>query len=206
MANITALANIALRRVGIEAISSLTEGTPQASAVNDLIPEVRDAMLSEHTWRFAKKQVDLGGKSADPPLYKWKNAFILPADVLLVVEMNNHATYEVMNIGDKKMLCTDEDVAKITYRARVTEDGLWDPQFRDAFAKRLAAELALSVNENIKLASAMMELYHEAIQGAIANDSIESPEIKLLSPSILVDVRAGTGLWGSDMDHKIKTS
>lgn len=207
----TQIANIALRRVGANTITSFNDGSNEAQTVNDLFPLIRDEMLSEHTWRFSKKQVELAQNAIKGLQYGFLYSYALPQDCLYVLNMEDDAAYSVMLTTDPadssksiKSLVTDEATAKITYRSQVTNTGLWDAYFTSAVVKRLAMELATSLAHSVVLAGELAEEYALAITSAITNDSMESPIIKIVSPTVLIDARStGFGIWGSDFDHKL---
>ena len=61
----TDVANVALRLVGGTRITSFTQATPNANAINDIYSEIRDTLL-EYPWNFATQRVELAKLTATP--------------------------------------------------------------------------------------------------------------------------------------------
>lgn len=188
MTTILEAINIALRRVGVGSILSLSDGTEQAQSAGELFPIVRDSILRDHTWKFAKKQSALT-QYATSPTYDYTFAYLLPVDCLFVVSAKDRARFNILNINDQKVLVSDDAGVMITYRARVENPALWDPLFVSAFVSKLASEFALSLVKNYKLHEALMLEYLKVIDAAISTDSIEEAELRIISPDDLLLVR-----------------
>lgn len=180
--------NLALRRVGVRPILSLTDGSEACAVANDTFPVVRDSLLRNHTWKFAKKQATLAQYGV-APTYDYVYAFLLPDDCLFVVSMKDQGIYNILNINGIKVLVSNDANAQITYRSQVTNTGLWDANFTASFVLKLAAEFALSLVKNYPLFEKWELAFQTSIEDAMSNDSIEQSEMRIISPTDLASVR-----------------
>ena len=84
----TDIANVALRLVGGTRITSLTQATPNANAVNDIYSQIRDDML-EYPWNFATQRVELAQVSTTPA-FGFDFAYALPADWAYTISVHDN--------------------------------------------------------------------------------------------------------------------
>ena len=80
MADDTAITNYALRLLKAQRITSLTDGSNNANAANDVFTQVRDELIRAHNWNFATKRQKLA-QSSTTPTFEFDNAYPLPASV-----------------------------------------------------------------------------------------------------------------------------
>lgn len=164
------IVNNALVRIGASRIISLTEDSESARVANLMYEQVRDAVLADHVWNFAKKRVELA-LDTTAPAFGYSNAFALPTDCLKVLLMERaDMIYDVE--GGK--LLTDEASAKIIYLARVEDPNQFSPMFTEALSARLAAEMAIPLVDSNSLFQNMMEMYMRKLTDARSVDSQES--------------------------------
>ena len=78
----------ALRRLGDDPITSLTDDTERARLCNAFYTDARDAVLRSHPWNFAITRTSLA-KLSDAPAYGFNYQYSLPTDpyCLRVLEM-----------------------------------------------------------------------------------------------------------------------
>ena len=81
MASEVGICNLALQKLGAESISSLTEDSRNARAVNACYAEMRDAEISAHPWSFARTRATLTA-SATTPDFEFTYQFTLPVGAL----------------------------------------------------------------------------------------------------------------------------
>jgi len=144
--------NMALRRLGEQPINSLTEQSEAASIVSDIYDIALNKELRAWPYTFAVKVAELVLlESEEPPDFAY--AFQLPADYLgfaSVIEPTNtyiEGPYNNRFVGEWEIrgglfLSNFSDVT-IKYRFLQTDTSKWDASFVDAFAWKLAEELAL---------------------------------------------------------------
>jgi len=154
MASETSIANVALRLVGGTRITSLTQGTPNANAVQDIYTELRDNLLT-FPWNFATKRVQLG-ESATAPAFGYDNAFAHPSDWIYTISVHdNDAGYGTMDyrheqVSGQNVIVTNVENVYMTYTYIETDPNLMPASFRVALSSALARDLAITIaNSNV---------------------------------------------------------
>jgi len=149
----TDIANAALRYLGADTITSFTQGTNEANAVNDLYSDLRDALLRAHNWNFATKKVALA-ESSTAPAYEFDNAFSLPSDWLRTVAVHDNDAgtgtflYRMIQVGGQRVIETDVENVWLTYIARETDPNIMTADFRRLLAYTLASEMAVDLTSS----------------------------------------------------------
>lgn len=182
----TQIANAALRRLGVEKISSLTDDNKRANVLQDLYPLVRDELLEAGFWNFSMKRAQLSKLSEDP-LFGWETAFQLPNDYLRMyrVEANKfkasishlpeffpngfHDNVWFSIEGDR--LLADISDCFCIYSAHVTDASKFSSGFVKAFYLKLAAEAAYSITQDKTLANALTEEANVWLQEVRSRDA-----------------------------------
>jgi len=154
MASETSIANVALRLVGGTRITSLTQGTPNANAVQDIYTELRDNLLT-FPWNFATKRVQLG-ESATAPAFGYDNAFAHPSDWIYTISVHDndagHGTmdYRHEQVAGQNVIVTNVENVYMTYTYIETDPNLMPASFRVALSSALARDLAITIaNSNV---------------------------------------------------------
>ena len=151
-------------------ILSLTEDSEAARAANLIYEQIRDAVLRDHVWNFAKKRIELA-QDSDTPAFEFAFQYTLPSECLRVLRMEDlDMIYKIEN----GKLLTDENPAKILFIYRVEDVNLFDSMFVEALSARLSAELAVTLAESNSLYQNMMEMYQRKILDARSMDAQES--------------------------------
>lgn len=160
------IVNLAGGRIGQAHIDSLDEQTPLAIHAKTVWPMVRDMVLAEDDWSFARTQAVLQ-KSATAPAAVYLYAYPLPADFIKVcrekeggvqaltwtpeagvIYVDSRAYgYALEALPDgTQCLMTNFDNSTvelvIPYIRREENPARWSAKFIDALADKLAAELA----------------------------------------------------------------
>lgn len=186
MPSLTDLANDALGQIGQSFITAIDDGSTTANLCNRFLSDLRDAVLRDHTWKFARKRVVLA-QNAAPPVSGWALAFTLPDDCIRVIRLglSDDTRWSV----EGKNLVTDESSATILYIARITDPSLWDAAFYQALSTRLASKLAMPLAHNGKMAADLFGLYASMIADAKAIDSQEGIQDSMDSVDLTTDSR-----------------
>jgi hypothetical protein len=178
------ICNAAFVMVGSDGtLNSFSDNTVEANLASNVYQDTRDMLLQYHPWRFSLKQADLGGKLTAEPLFKWRNQFQLPADLLRVISLKDNVDYEI--IGNK--LYTDVEQCQILYQYKVPEQAM-PSYFVRALHFHLARLFSISLQEDV----AKMTLFDQAADKETArarsidtqqqpNDSIVSRNYTLIS-------------------------
>jgi hypothetical protein len=188
--------NIALKRLGADAIVAFDEGTSRASLCQQLYLPTVDRMLREHEWNFAQIRVALAPLAA-APAWGYTHAYTYPTRPLCL-KVNEtdprDAEYDVENSVDGagdiqgKVIVTDEGELNIRYTGRIEDVTQWDASFTDAVAMSLAAQMAYPLTENPNLAKVVGGEAANSLQHARSVDSQEG-STKQADINTLVDIR-----------------
>lgn len=166
----------ALRRLGDDAITSLTDDTERARLCNAFYSDARDAVLRSHPWNFAITRATLAQLS-DTPAYGFNYQYALPTNpyCLRVLEMEyKDYIFKVENVATHgRVLLTDEGTAKILYIARITDTNLFDSMFVDTLTAKLAVDLAYPVTNSMQVQTNMQKLYQLKLSEARSIDGQE---------------------------------
>ncbi|MES2348488.1 MAG: hypothetical protein V4641_13075 [Pseudomonadota bacterium] len=163
MASEVSICNQALQKLGASRITSLTEDSRNARAVNACYVEMRDAELRAHPWNFGRKRVVLSPDST-APVFDYGYAFTLPTDCLRPLPPAR--TGLDWQIEGGKILTNDGTTINLRYVRRVADPNEMDPCFRDMVACRIAAQVCEEITQsNTKL---------ESIQAAYKMSKLEA--------------------------------
>ena len=176
MATEVSICSNALRRLGDDPITSLTDDTERARLCNAFYADARDACLRSHPWNFAITRASLTQLSSTPA-YGFDYQYALPTDPyclrVLSMEFEDYI-FKVENLATEgRVLLTNEDTAKILYIARITDTALFDSLFVDTLTALLAAKLAYPVTNSVNLQTQMQNLYQIKLSEARSIDGQE---------------------------------
>ena len=87
MASEVGICSNALRKLGDDPITSLTDNSDRARLCNNIYPEVRNELLSLRNWNFAITRTDLA-RLSDAPAFTWTYQFQLPSDHIRPIKMS----------------------------------------------------------------------------------------------------------------------
>ncbi len=195
VASSTIIANQALRHIAVDKpIASLTENSTNALTVSAFYDMVRDEVLRDFNWPFARRFATLalvGGTTTVPVTMDYQYSYRVPADcikprrLLPGTRLDVRQTRWAFIIGGDatgKLLYTDFPVVDATsttpqqpqleYTAEVATETLFDADFTQAFALKLAFYIAPSLaqgGDSGKLGQRAFQLYQAIIAQAEAN-------------------------------------
>lgn len=186
MASRVDIANFALIKLGSGSkITSLTDNSVAARAMNAVYDLVRKSELRARYWSFALKRAKLPA-SATLPAWGYTLAFPLPADFLRIVQVNefyltpalldyNTADASAFAIEQGQLLCNYTAPLSIRYVFDATDEGTFDPLFVSALASRLAYETCEQITNSTSKRQAAADDYKAAIRAAGVTSAIEKP-------------------------------
>lgn len=183
MASTIQVANRALTKLGSNRITSFDDDVKAARSLKACFDDIRDDELRAHRWSFALKRTQLAALSTAPE-FGWTYQYQLPADFLRLDQVNDEFPAVVMDnyIGAEvidwvleggKLLTDFSAPLKVRYIASITDANMWDVNFREALACRLAAELAEDLTQNMQKRQLAWEEYKQAISRALRSNAIE---------------------------------
>tara|TARA_R100001086_G_scaffold28641_2_gene13152 strand:- start:738 stop:1316 length:579 start_codon:yes stop_codon:yes gene_type:complete len=176
MATEVSICSNALRRLGDDPITSLTEDSERARLCNAFYEDARDACLRSHPWNFAITRATLTQLSSTPA-YGYDYQYALPTDPyclrVLSMEFEDYI-FKIENLATEgRVLLSNEDTAKILYIARITDTALFDSMFVDTLTAKLAANLAYPITNSVTLQTQMEKLYEIKLSEARSIDGQE---------------------------------
>lgn len=143
MSSNTHIANVAMRILKANRITSLTDGSNNANAANDVFTEVRDDLLRSHNWNFGQKWAKLA-QLTTTPVFEFDNAYALPSDWIRTVSVHDNdagagtAFYREGEIDDQGVILHSADELWMRYIYKVTDPNRMTVDFRMAFSHALA--------------------------------------------------------------------
>tara|TARA_R100000995_G_scaffold40099_1_gene18579 strand:- start:12 stop:590 length:579 start_codon:yes stop_codon:yes gene_type:complete len=176
MATEVSICSNALRKLGDDPITSLTEDTERARLCNAFYESSRDSLLRSHPWNFAITRATLAQLSTTPA-YGFAYQYALPTDpyCLRVLEMEyQDYIFKIENLATVgRVLLSDESTAKILYIGRITDTALFDSLFVDTLTAHLALKLAYPITNSVTLQAQMQKLYQAKLSEARSVDGQE---------------------------------
>ena len=206
----TAIANLALRRIGIQqTIADLTENSGPARACNAFYAHVLEIALRERPWPFAQRWVDLALVSENPTpdhqySYRYPAGFLSVNRLVQIGESTAYARYpyapsdpyenQERYLTNPYQISTDDSgrlifcnivSARVQGTYSVIDTTLFDPLFADALSWRLASEGAAGLTKDAAIQQGAMASYDLAVGKAFAATLNETkPEMEMEAASI----------------------
>lgn len=172
MASAVEIANLALGKLGDEGeINALDENSRAARAVNGCFETMRDAVLRDHPWNFAKTRVQLAASTETVVWGGW-TAFPRPSDFIRFSEIEDDPDWQVE--GDF-ILAKQPGPLNLAYIRRVTETGRFDPLFTEALACRIAMQVAARITGSASNQDRAERMYMQALASARRVDGQDNP-------------------------------
>lgn len=160
----------ALVKLGAKSISSLNEGTSEASVAEQLYDTTVEGLLASYPWRFALVQKELT-RLKEAPKADYRYAYQLPSDFIRVISAGTIGRGSGLNYRlVRNQLHTDSDRVVLTYICRPEED-IFPPFFNQALISKLASEFCLPLTESTTRADHLRSIADEEIQKARLIDS-----------------------------------
>ena len=191
MASFVEISSNALRLLGDDPITSLTEDSERARLVNALYEEVRDEVTRAAMWNCAKDRQVLASL-ATTPAFGWSFYHQLPSTCLRVIDVLSGDIRIDHEVEGRKIM-TDVSSVNLIFLKKITDPNDMDALFIGAYTAKLAAELAEPVTGRRSLAEQMWTLYDRKVREARTIDSQEGT-VSNLDVQQLVDARTGTVL------------
>ncbi len=184
MAGQVEIVNRALTKIGEQRILSLSDDVEAARSADSLWDIVRDAELRIRRWKFSITRASLAALVSTPD-WGFDYQYQLPSDCLRVVQVGEYypgvsltdyrsADETEWRVEGRKILTNEAAPLKIRYIARIEDTGEWDAAFVEAFACRLAAELAERLTQSNTRRQLAWDEYKLAVGMAVRADAIEA--------------------------------
>lgn len=197
MASEVQIARLALQHIGDRFdINSLTESSPEAEQVNLVFDDVRDMVLREHPWKFARKYTSPAQLSGTAP-GNWDYMYAYPSDAMRIIRIVNPLgdnqppiRFEIArNSDDVRVILSNESEPTFEYTSRVTDPQQFDPQFVIALSYRLAQYIAIPITGDRQIMADMKQMADIEIGKARASDANEGFEEVRPAQATWIDAR-----------------
>ena len=174
MTDTVSVFNQALSWLGAKRITSWMDDSNEAQLGRDNFDMIRDAVLEDHAWRFADKRLILSAPLTDD----WgANLFALPVEVIRAYRCftaangRNFERLEWQRQGEYISTVGTVDTVYCQATVRIENPDKWTPAFTQAFAARLAADLAIPITKSRQLQADLWSIYQAKLAAASATDA-----------------------------------
>lgn len=179
------ICNLALKKLGDNAIISLDDNTEEAESLRLIYNLVLANELRIHNWRFAIKRTTLPAL-ADAPAFGFGKQYSLPSDCLRPIQIGQYHIVENLKnyvsnddtfytIEDNKILTDEGAPLQFRYITSAKTPDQYDASFPMVLASRLAYEMAEdSTQSNSKRELAARD-YKDALMAALVANAVEVP-------------------------------
>lgn len=176
MASKVEIANRGLQLLGAKRITSFTEDSRNARAINAAYEPVKLALLRKHTWGCATTRTQLAANSTAPAFGK-ENSFALPADWVRSLPLDpDYQTNDDDRVVEGRNILTNESAPlDLRYIYNITDPNEMDPLFREALATALAEALCEEITQSNTKMQTAMAAHDKAIAEAKRANAIEKP-------------------------------
>ncbi len=186
MASTTSVANLALQKLGANRIETLTEGSPNARALNAVLEHTRDIELQRYDWGFAIRRAQVAA-DADAPTWGDWNRYGVPGDFLRLLRDDETGIAPDWRIeagadGEGRFIITaDASPIEFRYIARIVDPNAMNALFLEAWACRMAYQTCEKITGSTGKRGEIKDEYKDAIAearrlGAIEKPAQEAPE------------------------------
>ena len=152
---------MALSRLGLEDITSLTDDTARAIACRVAYQNVIDEVLLGHDWVCARYMKDLTAL-VSTPVYKFYYQYLLPANpyCLRIREVANLSEVSIKyQMMGRYILCDEPDGLYLSYNKRVTDPTELDGILANCISLRLASWIEPRFGDSITRRKSILEEY-----------------------------------------------
>ena len=157
--------------VGANIITSFDEATTESTVAGQLYESTLEAMLTRIRWRFATKQLQLSYQ-ATAPLGRFKSAYQLPADALLIHTVTvNDNVIAFDRYGDKIFADTGSNDTLICDYTFQTSEAEFPSYFKQCMVFELASLFAGAIARNDNLSTLYQQRAIAQIAIAKSTDS-----------------------------------
>lgn len=191
MATEVEIVNRALTKLGANRITSLSDNTKEAREANAMFSIVRQAELRANIWRFSILRIELFMAPSPPtPAYGYTYAYEKPGSLLRLIQVGDYYPgAEIIDYANGEtapyafegeyILSNEGDGIFVRYVQDVTDTTKFDALFVEAFACKLAMELAEPITASDNKRERATREYREALMTAVRTNAVEAPPQKI---------------------------
>lgn len=179
--------NLALGYIGVEEITSVSEGSTASKTMNTFYETTRDALLADYDWNFARTRTTLTALGTIPA-FEFNHQFTKPTDCMRIVRLKNDPAFAEEGA---LILCNDSTIY-LKYISNSLAVTTYPMVFIEALAYSLAAKASYKLTQKLDLRTTMETLCDKAIAKARHINAINKTPIGPIITTFL-DART-TGL------------
>lgn len=178
MANYVQIANLAAALIGTQShITDPDDNRALARAVKSVWDGQRQATLRDGDWNFASERHQVPAL-ADPAPYPYAFQYNLPEGALRLAEVLSPAARAAYRFEGRRILTNHAPPLHIRCIHDVPQPDLWDAEFADAFAKRIAWTIGRRIAGSAYDETAGERTYRAAVAAAKSVDARENPPLE----------------------------
>ena len=184
MPGVTDVINVALRRIGANAITSLTDGSNEANVADDVYEGLRDDLLRSNNWNFATKRRKLA-QSATAPTFEFDYAYPLPSDWIRTISVHDNDAgygtilYRMEEVNSQRCIVANSDQIYLRYVYKVTDPNKMSADFRDALSYAIARDLSIPLAASNTMFQLMDQKLNQSLSRARSSDGMGGfPEMR----------------------------
>jgi len=186
--------NGALRKLGVDAITTLADSVDAARVASDTYAMLLDAVLVDAPWDFATTRAEIA-VNVTAPDFGFDNAYDFPDGdpdpyCLLVREIVNLSEY-LWTVEGRQVLTNHGTPLQMIYTARMEDEDEYSPQFIEALQSRLAAEWAEPLIKSSSVQKLAFKAYASKIAAAKTIEAGQSGLHEDTTDGAWVDSRLG---------------
>jgi len=199
MANKTSICKQALGKLGANTIIDATQMTTEAQLCEEYYQDILEDILEEHPWTFAIKRYELP-KSAESPPKPFAAKFLVPPDVLRVLDASSNPDFTEMNPTDWQLegryIIANAGIMYARAVSKQTDPGEFSAKFTRVLVTRLAAEMALAITQSRELHKQLMDEFAILLDYAVSADGQQGRSRKYRSDQLILVRTSGTSFAG----------
>ena len=183
-------------KLGAEPINNLSDDTKEARLCRIQYPNIRDAILRSAPWSFAIKRVELS-PVVDPLLFGDGNKFQLPQDCVKFFKLyagEGYVSTDTYKIEGDYIVSSLETIQG-WYISNDVEPEKFDPNFKEALANALAADLCYAITQSNNLQQSLLGTAKFYIDEARSYNSQEVTPDDFVFDEFLNARRGGRALY-----------
>ena len=179
------ICNLALTRLGVKNITTLTEASEPARKVSQVYDNALDTVLQEHDWSFAASQPTVLVEAPNLTAVGWDYVYALPTKCLFVRRVYNESTLANKDEQDFKKVFVPSINAEVIYSNlaeavcdytyQVLDESIFSPSFVTALSLYLAHMVGPALVGSAYNGQAYQE-YLRALDSARATNKSEGKE------------------------------
>lgn len=173
------IANRALQKIGARRVESMTEDSPNARTVSAAFAPVRDRLLRNYTWNFAKARTQVAADTSET-VWGGLHRFRKPNDFLRLLRGKEAGTNDEearvhWQIEGDYIVSDEDPPLEYVYIRQVTDPAQFDSLFSEVLALTLAVDICDEITQDDRKKQLLLEEREAMMAEARRVNSLENP-------------------------------